>query len=99
VNKVCCIACSNGLPGKLERGDCPRQKNGYDCGMYVLGELRGMADLSNRNASNLSASVLALEAWSLVPEKILCTFIRHALHFSLWPNIELIFDVNHALLA
>ena len=50
MNKVYCIVCSNGLPGKLERGSCPRQENGYDCGMYVLGELTGMADLSNRDA-------------------------------------------------
>lgn len=53
---VYCIVCSNGLPGKLERGSCPRQENGYDCGMYVLGELTGMADLSHRDTLNLLVS-------------------------------------------
>lgn len=27
-----------GLQGSFQRADCPRQANGYDCGVYVLGE-------------------------------------------------------------
>ena len=27
-----------GLPGSFQRADSPRQANGYDCGVYVLGE-------------------------------------------------------------
>ena len=30
--------CRAGLPGNFQKVCCPRQENGHDCGVYVLGE-------------------------------------------------------------